>query len=435
VPVLLTKPKKMALTALDFIVPKTNATRDRYKSGNRPSFGHFVEDFMDGNIDIKGDFEEFMKVRGDYFQYSLTPHHFKFFFTRLIPEVVIHSKKQDERIVRAHYDRGNDFFAAYLGPRMVYTSGFFLDAEKESLEVAQDRKMQMVCNKLMMQKGESHLDIGCGWGTLVAYAAKNFGTDGTGVTIAQDGYDWGTQQIADHGVSDHARILRMDYRDIPKGKKYDNISCLEMGEHVGIRKFNGFIKTIYDMLEDDGMFYLQQAGLRANPGIFQKGQHWQDLVWGLFMGENIFSGADASTPLAFLVNALQKANFEAVHIENIGIHYSHTIHRWYYNWMRNEGYITEHYGVRLFRMWQLFLRWSVDVAAHGNSTCWSITAHKNLDQTDRNKYIKNTQSGLRADLKNPISFDRPYSGIWAQLYGMQPKEAARKDLTGVPASV
>jgi hypothetical protein len=86
-------------------------------------------------------------------------------------------------------------------------------------------------------------------------------------------------------------------------------------------------------------------------------------------------------------------------------------------------------------MWQLFLRWSVDVAAQGNSTCWSITAHKNFDQTDRNKYIKNTQSGLRADLKNPISFDRPYSGVWAQLYGMQAKEAARKDLTGVPASV
>ena len=407
----------MKQTALDFIVPKTDATRARYKAGEQPSFGHFVEDFMDDKIDIKGDFEEFMLTRNDYFKYSLTAHHFNFFFTRFIPEVVIHSKSQDERIIRGHYDRGNDFFASFLGPRMVYTSGFFMNTKTETLEVAQDRKMQMVCNKLMMQKGETHLDIGCGWGTLIAYAAKNYGTDSTGVTIAQEGADWANQQIADHGVSASARALRLDYRDIPQGRKWNKISCLEMGEHVGIRKFKGFIKSIYDMLEDDGKFYIQQAGLRANPGIFKKGPHWQDLIWGLFMGENIFSGADASTPLAFLVEALQDANFEVAHIENVGIHYSHTIHKWYYNWMRNEEYIMEHYGKRWFRMWQLFLRWSVDIAKQGNSTCWSITAHKNLDTTDRDRYIDDTNTGLRMDLTNPKCFEREYKGVWAQLYG------------------
>ena len=408
----------MSVNALDFIVPKTDSTRSRYKTGNRPSFGHFVEDFLTGSIDIKGDFEQFMAVRDTYFKYSLTPHHLKFFFTRFIPEVAIHSKAQDERIIRDHYDRGNDFFASFLGPRMIYTSGFYLDAEKESLETAQDRKMQMVCNKLMMKPGDKHLDIGCGWGTLVAYGAKNFKTDGTGVTIAQEGADWGNQQIKDFGVSDHARILRADYRDIPAGQKWNKVSCLEMGEHVGIRKFGGFMKMIYNMLEDDGMFYLQQAGLRANPGILNKGAHWQDLVWGLFMNEYIFSGADASLPLAFLVRSLQNANFEVVHVENVGIHYSHTIHAWYYNWMRNEAYIMEHYGQRWFRLWQLFLRWSVDIAALGSSTCWSITAHKNLNGTDRNKYIKNTNSGLRADLTNPINFDRKYEGVWKQLFNV-----------------
>ena len=99
----------MSASVLDFIVPKTNATRARYKSGNKPSFGYFVEDFMNGDVDIKGDFEEFIKLRNTYFEYSLTPHHLNFFFSRLIPEVLIHSKSQDERIVRAHYDRGNDF--------------------------------------------------------------------------------------------------------------------------------------------------------------------------------------------------------------------------------------------------------------------------------------------------------------------------------------
>jgi cyclopropane fatty-acyl-phospholipid synthase-like methyltransferase len=354
-----------------------------------------VEDYVNQKIDIQGNFEEFMKLRHDYFSFSLTPHHFKFLITRFIPEVLIHSKKQDERIVRDHYDRGNDFFRAFLGPRMVYTSGFWVDLENDTLEMAQDRKMQMVCEKLHMKPGDRHLDIGCGWGTLITYSAKHFGANSTGVTIAQEGHDWAVRQIAEHGVSDKAKVLRMDYRDIPK-QKFDKITCLEMGEHVGIRKFQRFINQIYDLLADDGKFYIQQAGLRANPGIFTAGPHWEDLIWGLYMNEYIFSGADASTPLAFLANSLQNANFEVNTVENLGIHYSHTIHKWYYNWLENEEQINGSYGVWWFRMWQLFLRWSVDIAAQGSSTCWGIVAHKNLNQTDRDAYIGRLNLGERA---------------------------------------
>lgn len=392
----------MAANALDFIVPKTDAMRARYKPGAKPSFGHFVEDYCNQRIDIKGNFEDFMKARGTYFDYTLTAHHIKFFFTRMIPEVVLHTKAQDERIVREHYDRGNDFFAAFMGPRMVYTSGIWMDPKTESLEQAQDRKMQMVCQKLHMKPGDKHLDIGCGWGTLITYAAKHFGTDSTGVTIAQEGHDWAMDQIRKHGVQDKARVWRMDYRDIPK-VKFDKITCLEMGEHVGIRKFQTFINQIYDLLNDDGMLYLQQAGLRANPGLFAKGPHWEDLVWGLYMNEYIFSGADASTPLGFLSQSLQDANFEVNTVENIGIHYSHTIHRWYYNWESNKEFVLSKYGEWWFRMWQIFLRWSVDIAAHGSSTCWAIIAHKNYNQTDRNKYIGHGNVSERMiDLKTPI---------------------------------
>lgn len=408
--------------SLDFILTKTNTTRARYVSGKNVSFGLFVDDFINNKIDVTGNFEDFMAGRGDFFKYSLTADHFRFLFSRFIPEVLNHSRKQDERIVREHYDRGNDFFAAFLGPRMVYTSGFWEDPETESLETAQDRKMEMVCKKLMMESGDKYLDIGCGWGTLVTYASKFFGADSTGVTIAKEGTKWGLQQIKDHGLrSDQARILCKDYRDIPVDQKWNRISCLEMGEHVGVRKFKGFIQMIYDKLEDDGMFYIQQAGLRANPGIFQKGEHWQDLIWGLFMNEYIFSGADASLPLKFLVSSLQSANFEVGHIENIGIHYSHTIHSWYRNWMRNEDYITDKYGVYWFRLWQLFLRWSVDIAKQGSSTCWAITAHKNLDRVNRNGYISQANIGLSMNLKNPRKLERDFDEPYASLYDMPVK--------------
>ncbi|MCS6809203.1 MAG: cyclopropane-fatty-acyl-phospholipid synthase family protein [Bacteroidota bacterium] len=390
-------------SALDYIVPKTASARARYKPGAKPSFAHFVEDYINQEVDIRGSFFDFMTKRNEYFSYRVTLHHIGFIVRRMIPEVLLHSKKQDERIVRAHYDRGNDFFRAFLGPRMVYTSGFFVDIENDTLELAQDRKMQMVCRKLHLKEGDRLLDIGCGWGTLVTYAAKHFGADATGVTIAREGYAWGMQQIAEHGVGDRARIWCMDYRDIPH-QKFDKITCLEMAEHVGLRKFQRFIKQVYDLLDDNGKFYLQQAGLRANPGIFTAGEHWEDLIWGLFMNEYIFSGADASTPLAFLIRCLQNANFEVHTVENIGVHYSLTIRKWYDNWMDNEEYINSTYGVWWFRLWQIFLRWSIDIGAQGSSTCWSIVAHKNLNRVNRYEYIGALNLGERAaELAIPVA--------------------------------
>merc|ERR1719487_3220682 len=123
----------------------------------------------------------------------------------------------------------------------------------------------------------------------------------------------------------------MDYRDIP-AQKWDKISCLEMAEHVGVRKFSGFLDQVSGMLEDDGVFYLQIAGLR-------RAWQWEDFVWGLFMGKYIFPGADASCPLGWVVSKLEASGFEVVNVDTVGVHYSATIQRWYENWIGNEDYI------------------------------------------------------------------------------------------------
>lgn len=358
------------------IVPKPEV-QSRYKGGRVP-ITTLIEDYIHGRIDIEGDFKEFIARRTEFARYRLVADHFKFLFTRFIPEVTIHSKKQDERIVQDHYDRGNDFFNWFLGPRMIYTSGFFVD-EDQSLEAAQDQKMALVCDKLQLKPGERMLDIGCGWGTLATYAARNRGADATGVTIAHQGAAYGTEQIAAAGVQDRARILRMDYRDIPQ-QTYNKISCLEMAEHVGVKNFRRFMRQIHGMLADDGLFFLQIAGLKA-------GIHMESLVWGLFMSKYIFSGADASMPLSFVVKNLEKVGFEIHSVENIGIHYSITIARWYDNWMRHQAETESKYGQFWFRLWQVFLGWSVHIAAQGNSTCFQIVCNKNLETFDRTRWV------------------------------------------------
>lgn len=373
----------------DFVKVRQQSVAARY-SKTKVSAGHFIEDYMSGKIDVEGDFKDLMKHKNEVFNYDFTAGHWEFFFTRFIPEVALHSKSQDERIVRTHYDDKNDLFNWFLGPRMVYTTGFFKNGD-ENLEVAQDNKMDLIAQKLQFEPGQTMLDIGCGWGTFVMHAAKYYGLDTTGVTIAQAGHDWGMRQIAENGVEDRARILRMDYRDIPH-KKYDRITCLEMAEHVGIKNFETFMAQIYGLLKDDGLFYLQIAALRERKSPLW-GPNMEDIVWGLFMNKYIFSGADASMPLNWDLKRIESVGFEVHSVENVGIHYSRTIDYWYRNWMSNEEKCMAKYGQAMFRMYQIFLGWSVEIAAQGSSTAYQIVCNKNLDSFDRERWIGGVHLG------------------------------------------
>jgi cyclopropane fatty-acyl-phospholipid synthase-like methyltransferase len=136
----------------------------------------------------------------------------------------------------------------------------------------------------------------------------------------------------------------MDYRDIPvPAGNYDKITCLEMAEHVGVRHFAGFLKQVHDMLDDDGVFFLQVAGLR-------KSWQYEDLIWGLFMNKYIFPGADASTPLNDYIRSVESAGFEVKTVDTIGVHYSATLWRWYRNWLANKDKVLAKYGKRWYRV-------------------------------------------------------------------------------------
>jgi len=220
--------------------------------------------------------------------------------------------------VRDHYDRGDDFYGWFLGPRMIYTSGIISDITKEeTLEELQDNKLTIVCEKIELQDGERLLDIGCGWGT------------GRNQTA------WGNNGLRKAGITEEqSRILCMDYRDIPVPEgKYNKITCLEMAEHVGVRHFSTFLTQVYNMLDDDGIFFLQIAGLR-------KAWQFEDLIWGLYMNKYVFPGVDR----------LEGAGFEVKHVDTIGVHYSATLWRWYRNWMANREKVEAKYGNRWFRV-------------------------------------------------------------------------------------
>ena len=370
-----TKPSRLA----EFVEFRDKSFGKTYESKRIP-LETLVEAYADEKFDFKGDVLESFEKREEFSCYALTWNHVKIFCCNFLPELLSHSRMQDLDQVRDHYDRGNDFYEAFLGPMMVYTAGI-LRKQDETLEELQTNKLNKVCDKIVLKPGDKLLDIGCGWGTLANFAAEEREARATGVSISKNQVAYARGVAEKKGLNGKVDFMCIDYRDIPQ-ESYDKITCLEMAEHVGILHFQSFLCQVRDLLKDDGVFFLQIAGLRR---AFQ----WEDFVWGLFMDKYIFPGADASCPLSFVVQQLEAAGFEVANVETVGIHYSYTIHRWYKNWVRSEAkdVICAKYGVRLYRIWEIFLAWSTIIARQGCSTCFQIVCHKNLNDYDRSKYF------------------------------------------------
>jgi cyclopropane fatty-acyl-phospholipid synthase-like methyltransferase len=288
-----------------YITFKSASDKKKWSGRNTISIHTFGEMYIDGKVTFNGDCLDIMEYRHDWSNFALTWDLCRYILFTFGLDALFHTRRQDLDQVRPNYDQGNDHYSYFLGPRMVYTSGTISDATREeSLEEMQDNKMAIVCEKLELRQGESLLDIGCGWGTLAKFASVNYGANVTGVTLALNQTAWGNEGLQNAGIpATQSQILCMDYRDIPPEKKFNKISQLEMGEHVGVKRLTTFFRQCSDMLEDDGLMYVQLSGLR---------QAWQyeDFIWGSFLNKYIFRGADASTPLWNYVRSLEMAGFE-----------------------------------------------------------------------------------------------------------------------------
>lgn len=363
-----------------YLIFKDAGLKAKY-SKNKIPISTLYENFIRGKIDLNGDCFEILEHRDEFISYKITRETIVFLLSQFIPipgySSSFHGQSDDKEQIHLHYDRGNDFFEAFLGPAMVYTSGVFYGLD-QTLETAQANKMSLICDKLQLKENETMLDIGCGWGTLARHGAKYYGAQTTGVTLSVEGAAWCNEKNAAEGIEDKCEILCKDYRDIPN-TGFNKISSIEMAEHVGIKNFPIYLKKVKDLLADDGLFLMQVAGLR-------QGSDWQDIAWGLFMSKYIFPGADASTPLNWYILQLEKAGFEVRSVETIGKHYSHTLHRWYLNWLKNRAPMTEKYGESLYRLWEIFLSWSVVAAGQGSATCYQILVNKNIKTFDRDIY-------------------------------------------------
>jgi cyclopropane fatty-acyl-phospholipid synthase-like methyltransferase len=366
----------------------------RYKGRMIPS-GLLVTMYMNDEIDFRGDVLECMSKGREFISWSLDWGQAWYNIKQLWPNddnFMLRNRANSKKEIADHYDRGNDFFRAFLGPRMLYTSAIYHKTD-ETLEQAQDNKMRTIWGKLRTKPGDRVLDIGCGWGTTAAFAEREFQAKAVGVTLSDEGAAWSRKNNAG------PEFLVCDYRDIPSGpedQKFDAISCIEMAEHVGLVNFQKYLSKVSDLLSDEGGFLMQVAGLR-------QGCDMEDLAWGLFMSRYIFPGATASTPLHWYISQLELAGFEVESVENIGVHYSLTLNQWYKNFMRDHKALPkDKYPESIIRLWKIFLAWSTLASGRGTATCYQIVAHKGtraFDKFDRKEMLKTVAGGVVGSAK------------------------------------
>ncbi len=204
------------------------------------------EAYMNGTIEVDGNLEDLItsayEAADSFFRNQK--------FIKFLPKAS-HSEKESKKDVQDHYDIGNQFYKLWLDETMTYSCAYF-EKPTDTLYQAQENKIHHIIKKLNPQPDRTLLDIGCGWGTLMLTAAKEYNIRVTGVTLSQEQYDYVNNKIKEEGLENLATVKLQDYREIPKDEKFDYITSVGMFEHVGKENLDEYFKVVSDHLADGG---------------------------------------------------------------------------------------------------------------------------------------------------------------------------------------
>lgn len=229
----------------------------------------------------------------------------------------LHSKERDRQAVTYHYDVSNDFFSLWLDPWMMYSCAYFT-APDQSLEQAQEQKLEYICRKLDLRPGERLLDIGCGWGGLVCYAARRFGVAATGITLSEPQADFANERIEREGLHAVCSVKVRDYRDMDRTEAYDKIVSVGMFEHVGAPMLPEYFERAFRMLKPGGRFLNHGIGTTFNH-VERNGDSFSD--------KYIFPDSEV-LPISTTLHAAETRGFEVRDVESLREHYMMTLRHW-----------------------------------------------------------------------------------------------------------
>jgi cyclopropane-fatty-acyl-phospholipid synthase len=268
---------------------------------------------------------------------------------RTLWRVPRNSRRAARRHISAHYDLGNDLFALYLDESMMYSSAVFPHPEA-TLAEAQEHRLERICQALELGPDDHLLEIGTGWGTMAAYAASNYGCRVTTTTISEEQREGALRRISDAGVEDRVTVLLDDYRDL-RGR-YSKLVSLEMIEAVGWQYFDVFFRRCSELLEPDGLLFLQ--AIVIDDRLYEVGRAARS-----FSNTLIFPGGCLPSVEVIERCIARETDMSMVWLEEIGAHYARTLELWRERFIANTDLAAElGYDERFRRLWSLWLAMS-----------------------------------------------------------------------------
>ena len=272
-------------------------------------------------------------------------------------QILINRQKKSKafEIGERHYDIGNDLYQAMLDKRMVYSCGYWKNAQ--NLDQSQELKLELVCKKLGLQEGMKVLDIGCGWGSFAKYAAEKYGVSVVGITVSKEQVELGRKLCAGLPV----KIKLQDYRDIEG--IYDHIVSLGMFEHVGYKNYRLYMKVVHSHLRDKGLFLLHTIGENRSE---KTNDPWVE--------KYIFP--NSMLPSIKQIGSAIMRLFVMEDWHSFGADYDKTLMAWFHNFDSRWETLKPHYNERFYRMWKYFLLASAGVFRARRNQLWQIVLSK-----------------------------------------------------------
>ena len=331
-----------------------------------PTLGSLGEAFVDGRIDIDGDIISVIASAERLVAAGGSPA-----MARIPASSACHTPKQDLDDIKHHYDVSNDFYRLWLDDRMVYSCGYF-QTGKETIDTAQEAKLDHICRKLRLQPGERFLDIGCGWGGLIVHAAQRYGVHAVGITLSDNQFALAKERVKAAGLERQVQVLLLDYRDAPErlGEgTFDKISSIGMFEHVGQKKFSIYFGVVRRLLRDRGLF--------MNHGITSPDADGRTVGSGVseFMDKYVFPHTELPH-LHSVIREMARQNFEVYDVESLRPHYARTLAHWSRRLERQLVAARDIVGERTLRIWRTYLAGSSLAFSQGWLTVYQVLASR-----------------------------------------------------------
>jgi len=255
------------------------------------------------------------------------------------------SKATNRNAISFHYDVSNEFYALWLDKQMLYSCAYY-EHPAQTLEQAQCNKLDHICRKLRLQPGEQLLDIGCGWGALVCWAAEHYGAVSHGITLSRKQYDCARQTIKQRGLEGMASVELLDYRDLKAENRYDKLVSVGMFEHVGLKNLPCYFAVANRVLKPGGLF--------LNHGISSKVSGWKKTVGTEFINRYVFPDGQLET-ISTVQRHIEQANFEIHDMEGLRMHYALTLREWVKRLEARREEALRYVPESVYRVWRLYM--------------------------------------------------------------------------------